>query len=129
MRILIIDDSEPVRRGIEQLLASEHGWLVCGEARDGSEGIQKALQLRPDLVLLDVSMPGLNGLETARLLRKELCDLKILILSQQDEALLLPQVLEAGAQGCLDKSRLSADLLNTIKSIDVNLKTPPGNVR
>jgi two-component system, NarL family, response regulator NreC len=120
MRILIIDDSEPVRRGVARLLAGEPDWLVCGEAQDGSEGIQKALQLSPDLVLLDVSMPGLSGWETTRRLRQELCGVKILILSQQDSALLLPRALQAGAQGCVDKSRLNADLVSTIKSIEAN---------
>jgi len=120
MRILIIDDSEAVRRGVARLLAGEQGWLVCGEARDGLEGIQKARQLFPDLVLLDVSMPGLSGLETARILRKELCDVKILILSQQDTGPLLQQAVRAGAQGCVDKSRLSPDLVDTIKSIESN---------
>lgn len=117
MRILVIDDSEIVRRGIVRVLASEPGWVVCGEAEDGTEGIRKARQLSPHLILLDMSMPGLSGLETARLLREELPDVKILILSQQDETLLLPRALQVGAHGCVDKSLLSADLLSKIKSI------------
>ncbi len=68
MRILIADDSELVRQGIKGLLSSVTNWMVCGEAKNGAEAIQKALELLPDLILLDISMPGLNGLQAARLL-------------------------------------------------------------
>ena len=117
MRILIADDNDVVRRGVVRLL-SETGWNVCGEARDGSEALQKARELLPDLILLDFSMPGMNGLEAARLLRQELPEAKILMLSQHDPIQLLPSVVEAGGDACLDKSRLSTDLLASIKSIE-----------
>lgn len=115
LRILIVDDKEPVRRGIAGLIALEKDWEVCGEAENGMDAIQKAQQLRPDLVLLDISMPGLDGIKTARLLRRECPEIKILILSQHDPVQLLPRVLEAGAHGCVDKSRLGTDLLPSIK--------------
>jgi DNA-binding NarL/FixJ family response regulator len=118
MRILIADDSDGVRRGVVRLLSSEAGWRVCGEARDGSEALQKARELLPDLILLDVSMPGMNGLEVARLLRQELPEAKILVISQHDPIHLLPGVVEAGGDGCLDKSRLSTDLVASIRSIE-----------
>src|ERR1700675_1219615 len=118
MRILIADDNDAVRRGVVRLLSSETGWKVCGEARDGSEALQKARELLPDLILLDFSMPGMNGLEAARLLRQELPEAKILMLSQHDPIQLLPSVVEAGGDACLDKSRLSTDLLASIKSIE-----------
>ena len=70
MRILIVDDSELVRRGVKALISAEKSWEVCGEAGDGREGIQKARELQPDLVLLDLSMPDMNGLEVARYLRQ-----------------------------------------------------------
>ena len=118
MRILVADDNEQVRRGVMNILASRESWEICGEAKDGEEAIHKAQQLRPDLILLDISMPGLNGLETARLLRQDLCMAKILVMSQHDPIHLLPQAIEAGAYACVDKSRLSTDLLPAIQSID-----------
>jgi two-component system response regulator NreC len=118
MRILIADDNDAVRRGVMGLLSSETGWKVCGEARDGSEALQKARELRPDLILLDVSMPGLSGLEAARLLRRELPEVKILVISHHDPMHLVPRVVEAGGNACVDKSRLSTDLVASIKSIE-----------
>ena len=72
LRILIADDNAMVRRGVITLLSSETSWEICGEAGDGSEALLKARTLRPDVILLDVSMPGVNGLEVARRLRREL---------------------------------------------------------
>src|SRR3981189_3415543 len=106
MRILIADDNDAVRRGVMGLLSSETGWIVCGEARDGSEALHKARELLPDLILLDVSMPGMNGLEVARLLRQELPEAKILVISQHDPIHLLPRVVEAGGGGWGDKGRV-----------------------
>jgi two-component system, NarL family, response regulator NreC len=117
MRILIADDNEWVRRGIKSILAPRTQWEVCGEATDGSEAIKKAAQLLPDLILLDVSMPGLSGLEAARLLREKVPAAKILIMSQHDPVLLLPRAIEAGAHACVDKSHLSTELLPTIASV------------
>lgn len=117
MRILIADDNEQVRRCISGMISSETNWKVCGEAKDGAEAIQKARELQPDLILLDVSMPRLAGLEAARLLRQELPKVKIIIVSQHDPIKLLPRAVEAGAHACVDKSRLSTDLLASIKSV------------
>jgi DNA-binding NarL/FixJ family response regulator len=72
MRILIADDNDLVRRGLIRLLSAETGWTVCGEARDGFEALQKARELLPDLILLDLRMPGMNGLDATRRLRLEL---------------------------------------------------------
>ena len=117
MRILIVDDNERIRRGVFNILASKKNWNVCGEARDGMEAMRKARELLPDLILLDISMPGLNGLEAARLLRQEIADTKILLMSQYDPIPLLPGAIQAGANGCVDKSRLGTDLLSSIERI------------
>ena len=98
-------------------MSSHETWQVCGEARDGAEALRKAKELEPDLILLDVSLPDMNGLEVARRLRKEVPKVKILIISQHDPVQLLASALEAGAQGCVDKSRLAPDLLKTIESV------------
>jgi DNA-binding NarL/FixJ family response regulator len=116
MRVLIVDDSEIVRRGIKDLFAPAGSWDVCGEASNGEEALRQAHTLQPDAILLDISMPGTDGLETARLLRKQIPEAKILIMSQNDMSLLAAVATEAGAHGCLDKSRLSADTLPEILS-------------
>lgn len=117
MRILIADDSAMVRRGVIGLLSSEASWEICGEASDGSEALVKARAILPDVILLDVSMPGLNGLEVARRLRKEMPQARIIVMSQHDPAHLLPGVMAAGGDACLDKSRLAADLIDSIKNL------------
>ncbi|MGA9511493.1 MAG: response regulator transcription factor [Candidatus Sulfotelmatobacter sp.] len=117
MRILVVDDNALVRRGVIDILASRKNWEVCAEAHDGKEAIQKARDLRPDLILLDISMPGMNGLEVARAVRQELADAKILLMSQHDPVSLLPSAIQAGANGCVDKSRLATDLLSSIEGI------------
>jgi DNA-binding NarL/FixJ family response regulator len=122
LRILVADDNQMVRQGVIELLSSEPKWEVCGEAKDGAEALQKTRQLLPDLLLLDVSMPGINGLEVTHLVRKDIPQTKILILTQNDPVALLPSVVAAGGNGCVDKRRLVIDLLTCIKSIVVDRK-------
>jgi DNA-binding NarL/FixJ family response regulator len=117
LRILIVDDSEFVRHGIRSLLLECPELVVCGEALKGVEAIRKAGELRPDLILLDVVMPGMNGLDVATVLRQELPRTKILLMSAEDSEVLLPSAIRAGADGCVDKGRLSTDLLPAIRRI------------
>ena len=119
LRILIADDNEMIRRGVAGVLSTEASWDVCGEAKDGVEALLKAKELTPDLILLDISMPGLNGLEVARRLRQDSKDAKILILSQNDVGTLMPHAIAAGAHGCVDKGRMGTDLLAAIKDIEL----------
>jgi DNA-binding NarL/FixJ family response regulator len=102
------------------MLANEASLEVCGEERDGMDALQKAQELQPDLVLLDISMPGITGFESARLLRQSIPHIKILIMSFGDQLQLLPRALEAGANECVDKARLASDLLGAIN----NLRAP-----
>jgi two-component system, NarL family, response regulator NreC len=117
MQILIVDDNEMVRRGVSALLSSRPTWQVCGYAGDGKEALRKAKELRPDIILLDISMPGANGLDVARILRREMPKTKIVIMSQHDPIQVLPRVLEAGAHACVDKNSLHTDLLPTIETL------------
>jgi two-component system invasion response regulator UvrY len=117
MRILIADDSDMIRRGVIRLLSSETDWIVCGEARDGQEALQKARELVPDLILLDIRMPGINGLDVARRLRLELPRARILVITQHDPVLMLPDIVAAGGDACLDKGCLGTDLVATIKRL------------
>jgi DNA-binding NarL/FixJ family response regulator len=118
MRILIADDNHLVRQGVRRILSSQSNHEVCGEAADGTEALHMAHMLLPDLVLLDVSMPGSGGLQAARILRRELPKVKVVIMSQHDPSYLLSHVIEAGAHGCVDKSRLDSDLAATIANIE-----------
>jgi DNA-binding NarL/FixJ family response regulator len=115
MRILIADDSDVVRRGVIGIVSSEEGWEVCGEAKDGLEVVRKAQEMTPDVILLDISMPGMNGLEATRLLRREFPKVRIIVISQHETRQLLPRAVEAGADACVDKSRLSTDLVAILK--------------
>ena len=117
VRILIADDHEIVRRGLRLLIASRPDWQVCGEAEDGDEAIHKARELRPDVILLDVSMPKVNGLDAAPILRREAPSSAILIVSQNDPSLMRAKALEVGAHGYVAKSDLSRDLLPAIEKI------------
>ena len=117
MRIFIADDNQLVRRGIAALLSTDNECEVCGEAPNATETIQKVVELRPDVILLDVSMPDMNGLEATRLLRQQVPESKILIISQNDASHLLPGSLEAGAVGCIDKARLATDLIPALRKL------------
>ena len=115
MRILLVDDNYHVRQAIRKFLQELKGCVICGEASEGQEACEKARELRPDVILLDNSMPGVTGYETARLIRQENSQVKILMLSQEDVSDLLPAATESGADGCIDKSQMASDLIPALK--------------
>src|SRR5438105_700969 len=117
VRILIADDHEVVRQGLRSLLRSHPEWDVCGEASDGREAVEKARQLRPDVVVLDVSMPNLNGLEAARCIRKEVPQSEILILSQHESRQMVKEAISAGARGYVVKTDMSRDLISAVEAV------------
>ncbi len=104
LRILIADDHDVVRRGLPDHLNLNSGWEVCGEARDGREAVRLALQLKPDIVVMDLSMPELNGLEATRQIHRLLPNTEILIFSMHESEHMIREVLAAGARGYVLKS-------------------------
>ena len=117
VRILVADDHEVVRRGVRSLLNSRTDWEVCGEAADGKEAVEKAKELKPDVIVMDISMPRLNGLEATRVIRKEVPQSEILIFSQHAAAEMRPVALQAGAKEYIAKSAISNDLLTAVESL------------
>jgi len=114
LRILVVDDHEPVRRSLRFLLSSRADWSVCGEAEDGPEAVEKAIALRPDVVLMDVSMPRMNGLEATRIIRRELPESKVVIVSQNDPVVARRQAQQVDAAAFVAKSDIVQDLLPTL---------------
>lgn len=117
LRILIADDHEVVRQGIVGMLTSRRDWEVCGQASDGREAIKMVEKLKPDLVILDITMPGLNGIDTARQIRKMLPDIKILIYSMHYAERLVQEVFQAGADGYVLKTDAGKHLVQAIETI------------
>jgi PAS domain S-box-containing protein len=109
--ILIVDDHELIRRELRALLSTRPEWTICGEAADGLEAVEKAKSLRPDIVLMDISMPRMDGLEAARILRRDIPEAKVIIISQNDPAIARRQAREVDAADYLAKGDLSQHLL------------------
>ncbi len=126
IRIFIVDDHELVRRGLRSLLSARTEWQVCGEAVDGEEAVAQAKQLRPDVVLMDVSMPRMNGLDATRIIRRELPDSKVVIVSQNDPTVVRRQVYEVDAAAYVAKSELSNELLPTLDKLLSSQDNTPG---
>ncbi len=117
MRVLIVDDHEVVRRGVRSLILSQSNYEVCGEAVDGQDALEKARQLTPDVIVMDVSMPKLNGLEATHLIRAALPDSEVLILSQHESPEMIRQAAKAGARGYVVKSSIARDLLVALDTV------------
>ncbi len=116
-RILIADDHEVMRRGVRGLLESHDEWAVCGEAFDGREVVTKSRELRPDLIIMDINMPGLTGIDAAQQIRKENPTAKILFFSVHESAQTVREVVNAGAQGYVAKSRAGHDLVDAVRNV------------
>jgi len=117
LRILIADDHDLVRRGLKALLESRPGWNVCAEAHTGREAVEKAEQTKPDVVILDISMPELNGVEAARRIRKASPNTEILILSIHYSDQLIRDILDAGVRGYVVKSDSDRDLILALETL------------
>jgi DNA-binding NarL/FixJ family response regulator len=116
-RILVADDHPVVRFGLRSLFVSHPGWEVCGEASDGRTAIEKCERLKPDLVVLDIGMPQLNGLDAARQILKDNPDQRILVLTDVDREDVIQRSLEAGVRGWVFKSDGMEDLLMSVEAL------------
>jgi DNA-binding NarL/FixJ family response regulator len=117
LRILIADDNPLVRCGLRMLIERQEGWSVCGEAADGLEALEKATSLKPDVILLDISMPKLDGLNALPLLREKVPDSEIIVLTLLECVDLARIAAEAGARAYVTKSLLMTDLVPTIEAL------------
>lgn len=117
LRILIADDHEVARGGVRALIEAHPGWEVCGEAKDGREAVERAADTNPDLVVLDIGMPNLNGLEAARQILAASPETPILILTMHDSDNTVSEVLRAGARGYVLKSDAGKDLVAAIDAL------------
>lgn len=115
--ILIADDHDVVRRGLRDMLNAHSGWQVCGEASNGREAVKLAVNLKPDVVVLDLSMPELNGLEATRQIRHELPRTEVLIFTMHETEQLIREVLAAGARGYVLKSDAGRHLVTAVESL------------
>lgn len=120
LRLFLADDHEIVRFGLRNLLESQFGWSVVGEAGDGKEAVEKVLMLEPDVALLDISMPVLNGLEAAREIIGGGCRTRIVMLSVHDSEDVIEQVLDSGAKGYVLKSDAMRDLIAAVDAVRSN---------
>jgi two-component system response regulator NreC len=117
LRILLADDHGLVRRGARALLQARPGWRVVGEAANGREAVEKATKLKPDVAIVDISMPELDGIEVVRQIREAVPDTKVLVLTMHESDQMVRRALDAGARGYLLKSDLTDCLAKAVKAI------------
>ena len=117
LRILVVDDHAVVRQGLKSLLCRHSGWEVVDEAEDGVEAVEKAALLKPDVVVLDLSMPRMNGLEACRKIHKNLPESEILIVTQHDSPQMIHEAFNANARGYVVKSDVGRDLVAAVDAV------------
>lgn len=116
-RILLVDDQEAIRRGLRAFLGFEHKWQVCGEAANGRDAVQAASQLQPHLIIMDITMPEMDGIEATREIKKAVPDAEILMLSLHDSRQLVNASFQAGASGYMLKSDLGRELFHALDTV------------
>ena len=117
LRILIADDHDVVRSGLRSVLEARNDWTVVGEARDGKEAIQLANQLKPDIVVVDYSLPVINGVEAVRQIKTRHPEVEILMFTMHDDETLVAQALQAGARAYLLKTDVQPHLIAAIEAL------------
>lgn len=123
-RILIADDHEIFRKGLRSLVESAPGWEVCGEAANGVEALEEARKLAPDVIIMDIGMPYLNGLDATKQIRKELPQIRVLVLSQHDSSPMLTAAIDAGASAYITKAQAAHDLLTALERVAAGRSFP-----
>ena len=116
-RLLIVDDSPIIRKMLRETFELQEGWEVCGEAADGREGVEKAQQLKADLIVLDLSMPVMNGLEAARELSRLLPSVPVLLYTNYETPQLKQEALSAGVRAVVSKSESVGALVSSIQDL------------
>jgi DNA-binding NarL/FixJ family response regulator len=120
LRILVADDHEVIRRGLCSLLQAREGWEICGEAKDGREAVEMVRHLKPDVVILDIGMPNLNGLAASRQISQNNPQQKIIVLTITDSDRVIREALNAGARGFVLKSDAARDLVSAVEALQHN---------
>jgi DNA-binding NarL/FixJ family response regulator len=117
LKIVIADDHDVVRRGLKSLLSDVPGWEVCAEANNGRQALDKVRQHKPNVAVMDVTMPELNGLEATRQIRKQFPDTEVLVLTMHESEQIAHEVLKAGARGYILKSDAGRDLVKAVEAV------------
>ncbi len=117
VKILIADDHEVIHNGIRDILRTFTNYTIVGNAYDGEEAIEKALELKPDIIFMDISMPRLNGIEAIKVIAKKLSNTKILALTQHEENEYILQILKAGGNGYLLKNSKKEEFIEAIETV------------
>lgn len=117
LRILLADDHTLFRQGLRRVLQEQHGWEVVAEASDGAEAVRRTLELEPHVVILDIAMPRLNGVDAARQITRRLQGTRVLIVSMYSDEVFITQALQAGAHGFLLKDSADADLVRAVTDV------------
>jgi DNA-binding NarL/FixJ family response regulator len=117
VRILLVDDHPVVRQGLKTMLEGRSGLEVAGEASDGVEALEKVATLEPHVVVLDVTMPRMNGIEACRLIKQRNAELEVLFVTQHDSPQMMREALAAGAIGYVVKSNLARDLVEAVEAV------------
>jgi DNA-binding NarL/FixJ family response regulator len=117
IRVLLVDDHEIFRRGLRALLDKEPQFEVCGEAVDGQKAIEEAVRLRPDIIVMDISMPKMNGLEATKVISKQLPGVQVIVMSQHDSAHMKTAAIVEGASAYVTKSQVGRDLIRALQSV------------
>ncbi|HEY6385909.1 MAG TPA: response regulator transcription factor [Candidatus Acidoferrum sp.] len=116
-RVLIVDDHAIIRRGVQTILNPFPEWEFCGEADNGNDAIRMAEELKPDIIIMDLSMPGLNGIEATRAIRKAQPDIKIILLTLHESTELVRSAFRAGARGYLLKTDAEQELVKALTMV------------
>jgi DNA-binding NarL/FixJ family response regulator len=117
LRLLVAGGNEIARKGLCALVREQPGWEIAAEARDGREAVKRTKEIQPDVAIMDIDMPSLNGLDATRQIAKGALQTKVLLLAQHDTDHLFPQAVEAGARGYMLKSDTAADLVSAVEAL------------